>query len=79
MFDKMIFSGPMFEMLVAGITFLYMLTSGSKFGKRIVWKVLLLVIIFLAVTVLEWYLVDFTTAWEVFFCIGSVFCIPCLE
>lgn len=76
MFDKMIFSGPMFEMLVAGITFLYMLTSGSKFGKRIVWKVLLLVIIFLSVTVLEWYLVDFTTAstaWEVFFCIGSVF------
>lgn len=76
MFDKMIFSGPMFEMFVAGIVFLYMLTPGKEFGKRIVWKVVLLAALFLAVTVLEWYLVDFataSTAWEVLFCIGAVF------
>ncbi len=41
MFDKMIFSGPMFEMLVAGITFLFMgfsLLSASEFLPTEKWR-----------------------------------------
>ena len=76
MFNKMIFNGPMLEMLVTGLVMLYMLTPGKNFGKRIAEKAVIAVGLFAIVTVLEWYLVDFntaSTAWEVLFCIATVF------
>lgn len=76
MLDKMILSGPMLELLISGFSILYMLTPGKNYGKHIVEKIMLIAALFLTVTVLEWYYVDFntaSTALEVAFCIVAVF------
>lgn len=75
MLDKMILSSPMAEMLLFA---LFMMTELSPEKKRtnIVRKLLVAICLFIAVTILEWYLVDFdtaSTAFEGLFCIIAAF------